>query len=139
MTTNLYIAAPFQERGNMPTLASRVEGLGYGISWKWWEVEEVGREGDQEFLETCARNDFLGVKNADLILLINSSKSEGKAVEQGVALALGKPILAVGRVGEHSNNVFHRMSNYIWVGDIETAMKVLGTVKVLEGWRANGK
>lgn len=124
--TRVYIAAPWKSRDEMPAIAEKVEGLGLEISHKWWTVEDVP-EGERslEVLRFQAYADYTGVKTADIILLINSAKSEGKAVEQGIALGDGKTIVVVGKRGEHSSNVFHYLPSYVWVETLDEALKEL--------------
>jgi hypothetical protein len=69
--------------------------------------------------------DKRGVKMADVLLLINSAKSEGKAVEQGLAIAYGIPIIAVGVRGVLSKNVFHYLDDYTWTQSVDDALKVM--------------
>lgn len=118
---NIYIAAPWKDRGPIPWIASELEDRGHKITHKWWEYEGTDQTAEShEFLRECAIHDVEGVLNADVVLLINSSKSEGKAVEQGLAIAAGKTIIGVGQNGE-SMNVFHHLDNYKWVEGIEAA------------------
>lgn len=119
----VYIAAPFVDRARMPEIAEKVEAMGHTVTRKWWEVEDLRQDPKASF--DCASLDALGVMEADLMLLINSAKSEGKAVEQGIAIANGMPIIAVGKLEEHGNNIFHYLEHYEWVPDLETALDVL--------------
>lgn len=88
---------------------------------------------DPEKMKDCAKKDVMGVFKSDIVLLINSGKSEGKAVEQGLAIALGRPIVAVGKMGEHSKNVFHWLDDYRWVPTLELAYITIDKIgRVLE-------
>ena len=130
----VYIAGPWATRGDMPDIASQVESAGHVVTHKWWETEDtpegVGADG---ILRQQALNDVNGVKQAHLVLLINSAKSEGKSLECGVAIRDNKPILAVGKRGDHSKNVFHYLDNFHWVPTVEDAVKVLNTLTWLTG------
>jgi nucleoside 2-deoxyribosyltransferase len=122
----IYIAAPWVDRELAIKLAERLEAKGHTITHKWWEFENKN-EGQHlesyleayshDYLRSCAIDDVNGVKNADKVVLLDTKKSEGKAVEQGIAIALGIPIIAVGRIGSQSMNVFHHLDNYTWVND----------------------
>lgn len=129
----LYLAAPWKDRASIAEIAGKLEAQGHSITKKWWEVEDVpeGTAKAPEVLRQQAQDDMDGVVRADLVLVINTAKSEGKATEQGIALALNKPILIVGKRGEFSANVFHYMLNYNWVETVDEALKVLGTIKWL--------
>ena len=124
----IYIAAPWRDKELMPDIATKFEQAGHQITHKWWLVEDTPEsERNFDLLQAQAGLDFCGVEAANFLILINSAKSEGKAVEQGIALGLGKSIIAIGKLGAHSKNVFHYMSNYTWVDTITDALKVLET------------
>lgn len=120
----IYVAAPWIARGDAKALATILAEAGYTITMDWWNYEgpalAVERDTEQyaEFLHMCAVKDMRGVRTADVVVLINASKSEGKAVEQGLALAYGLPIIAIGIRGEYSQNVFHYLPNYHWVNGV---------------------
>lgn len=128
----IYIASPWVERAKVPEIAKLVEAVGHEITHKWWEVEDAAEgTGADAYLRQQAEWDVNGVKTAKLVLLINSAKSEGKSLEQGIAIADQKPIIAVGKRGEFSKNVFHYLPNYLWVDTVDDALKVLTTLKWL--------
>lgn len=123
----IYLAAPWVDRELMPELAAKLEAAGHTLTWKWWETEDTS-EGERtvEALAYQALKDFRGVVECQTLVLWNSKKSEGKAVEQGVALAKNKEIIAIGKRGDGtSSNVFHYLPNYTWVGSIEEAIECL--------------
>lgn len=128
MSLHIYIAAPWVERARMPGISASIESAGHQITHKWWEVESTP-ESDLTLpiLRRQATCDVLGVQNADILLVINTSKSEGKALEQGIAVASNKPIIIVGKRGEFSKNVFHYLDNYRWVDSLDAALVVLET------------
>lgn len=116
----LYIAAPWVHRNDAREVAKLLEAEGHVITHKWWDVE--GEYDDHEKTTECAFDDYEGVYNADRLVLLDTQKSEGKAVEQGLALGFGIPIIAIGRRGEHSQNVFHHLPNYTWVETLNEAI-----------------
>lgn len=124
----LYIAGPWIERNKMPAIAKQFEDAGHRITWKWWETEDIKETEDKAHeLQMQAINDYMGVCNAERLILVNSVKSEGKAVEQGLALAQHKTIIAIGQRGVVSLNVFHYLPAYTWVDTVEEAIKCLRT------------
>lgn len=128
----IYLAAPWKDRAEMPPIAAKLSGLGHVITHDWWEAESTPEDQrTPSFLREMAELDSEGVKNSELVIVINSAKSEGKAFEQGIAVAHGKPILIVGVRGEHSANVFHYMKNYRWVPDIAAMFDTLDTISWL--------
>ncbi len=129
---NIYLAGPWVHRGDMLGIASSIESLGHSITWKWWETEEVKEgTGRDDFLKGQALSDLNGVRSADLVVVINSAKSEGKSFEQGVAIALGKPIIIVGNRGTVSANVFHYLPQFRWVETIDGMLETLKTISWL--------
>ncbi len=126
---NIYIAAPWAHRAQMPAIATKFEDAGHEITHKWWEVEDVPEDTrSEEALRDQAILDVEGVLNGEVMVLINSAKSEGKALEQGIAIASGKEIYAVGQRGEHSKNVFHYLDNYTWFNTVEDVIEVMETL-----------
>lgn len=116
----------------MPAISASVEGAGHEITHKWWDVEDTPEsERTVQILREQAVKDVLGVKNADLVLVINTAKSEGKSLEQGVAIGDNKPIVIVGKRGEFSMNVFHYLDNYRWVETVSEALEILDTIQWL--------
>ena len=122
----VYVAAPWADRVKAESIANEIRKSGHQITHEWWRFENVpeGNRND-EFHRICAIVDSYGVRDADVIVLLNSMKSEGKAVEQGIAIALGKKIIAMGKRGEHSKNVFHYMDNYVWVDSLYDVVEIL--------------
>src|SRR5215213_5765392 len=103
----IYIAGPWAHRGDMPGISEMFEKAGHEITWKWWNTPDIPEnENRNEELTKQAFNDKRGVEECQILVLINSAKSEGKAFEQGLAVAKRKPIIAVGVLGGMSQNVF---------------------------------
>src|SRR5689334_20169959 len=110
----------------MPPIAEQIEAAGHTITHRWWEVEEPANSGypsntDNEELTDHALRDFIGVVQATAVILINSAKSEGKAVETGIALAGGKPVFLVGQ----RSNIFHYIPAVYPVATVEEALEHL--------------
>ena len=124
--SKVYVAAPWKHKDKMPDIAEKVEQAGHTITHKWWLSEDApeAERGSKE-LRRQAERDVKGVKSADVVLLINSAKSEGKSLEQGIAVADRKPIIAEGKLGEFSKNVFHYLSLYTWVATVEESIDEL--------------
>lgn len=122
----IYLAAPWVDKDKMELIARTFEAKGFSITHRWWEVDP-----DTAELSAQALKDYFGVVKADILVLLNTSKSEGKAVEQGIAIAEEKPIVAIGTLNSESKNIFHHLPNYTWVGSVEEAIKVMTTGKGL--------
>ena len=125
----IYCAAPWKTKDRMPAIAGLLEANGHTLTHKWWEAEDTP-ESDRtaEILRAQAKSDVQGVLDAQVVVVINSAKSEGKATEQGIAIAHRKPIICIGKRGEHSANVFQYLPNYRWVDTIEEAVDILNTL-----------
>lgn len=123
----LYLAAPWVDKDKMEDLATQFEANGHTITHRWWDVEVTE---DLDLVQQASR-DLTGVGSCEVLVLFNTSKSEGKAIEQGYALALGIPIIAV-KGSSDSNNVFHHLPKYRWV---ETLDDVLKDLESIQWWR----
>jgi nucleoside 2-deoxyribosyltransferase len=128
MSKRVYVAAPYVARREANRVACELHNKDYEITQHWWDFEGTEQEKGAGFLKMCAELDYRGVRTADAMFLLNSAKSEGKAVEQGIAIALGIPIIAVGIRGEFSQNVFHYLPNYHWVPTVEAGFEKLKEV-----------
>lgn len=123
----LYICAPWMDRDNLPAIAAKFEAAGHEITWKWWATDDIAEGEDNHVsLREQALHDYYGVTDCDTLILLNTKKSEGKAVEQGIALANLIPIIAIGKRGDGTSmNVFHYLEDYTWVETVEEALKCL--------------
>lgn len=124
----VYLAAPWNDRAAMPERAEAFALAGFEITQRWWEKESglsnTGYTGDPTVVMNYAVEDMQGVVNADVVVVYQTGLSEGKAVEQGIALALGIPIVSVGVLGE-VKNIFHFLPDYRWVSATVEAIKVI--------------
>lgn len=129
----VYIAAPWADKALMPDIGEKFEAAGHKITHKWWDVDSTPENlpGTALILRQQAINDIQGVQNADLVVVMNTAKSEGKSFEQGIATADNKPIVIVGQRGSVSMNVFHYLDNYRWVENLSDALEVLDTIEWL--------
>lgn len=114
----LYIAAPWNNKDEARAAALLFEKAGHTITQKWWN-EPPGAD-----LDCSARADWKGVTTANVVIVLNIAKSEGKAVEQGIALQAGIPI--VGVRGRKQLNVFqHLTPEFTWLQTVEEAIEYL--------------
>ena len=126
----IYVAGPWLHRAEASDIAATLTANGYDVTMDWWNYELGEQEAEDKaaFRRMCAEKDACGVRTADAVVLLNSTKSEGKATEQGIAIALGIPIIAIGKLGELSHNVFHYLPQYHWVNDLYEAVAKLKEV-----------
>ncbi len=129
MSKRIYVAGPWVDREQAVPIAAKLEALGHTITHKWWNYEgENQQHGPPEFLRECAEHDVEGVRTADIVLVLNTSKSEGKAGEQGMAIAWGKPIVCITPDIRPSTNIFHYLPCYTHVKTVEEALEVIQNV-----------
>lgn len=136
----VYVAAPWTRKEDAKRYASALEAAGHTITKKWWEHREVPGYLDPEIpiperqeLEQQATEDIKGVLAADAFVLLNVEKSEGKAVETGVAIFASilcehgyamKPLLRLIRVGAPSN-LFHYLPYWETAETVEDVLALL--------------
>ena len=118
----VYIAAPFIHRDKAREARDYLIREGYEVTAHWLDLESDS--DDPPMLRREAQQDWHDVITANVLLLLNISKSEGKAVEQGIALQKGIPIVAIGR----PSNVFHRLPHYTWVDTLGKAIQAFPTL-----------
>lgn len=100
----VYVAAPWTHKEDAREAAALIEREGHEITEPWWDHPDTN---DPVELEDQAARDIHGVEHSDALVLLNLAKSEGKAVETGIALARHIPILLVG----DKSNVFHSLTD----------------------------
>lgn len=123
----IYVAAPWTRRTEAAAVAAQLEAAGHTITHDWWN-HECGDE-DHEQLQQHAQKDYDAVFEAKIFLLLNLEKSEGKAVETGLALAAseiyGSWIIAV---GQKYTNIFQHLEPVIWKDTIGEAFELIDEI-----------
>lgn len=119
----IYLAAPWKYRAQAKVRASQLRDHGHQIVSRWHDewAEKPDAAYDHPEQQTEAEKDVMDVKAAEVVLVLNLEKSEGKAVEQGIALARGIPIVVVGE----RTNVFHHLRQVRMVSDFDEALRWL--------------
>lgn len=105
----IYIAACFVQQPEVRVKAGELAALGHECtsSWRFEKGAGDGSEPEhEEHYRAAALCDIEDINRADLLVLLTSqvSRSGGKHVETGYALARG---LRVVLVGKRAENVFH--------------------------------
>lgn len=125
----VYVAAPWICKPEAMKAGQLIEAKGHLITENWWEHPEVFgylqdtlSQVDEDELAEQAWADVAGVINADVFFLVNLSKSEGKAVETGIALISQIPRLIL--VGKKSN-LFHYLGPWETFETVEAAVEAL--------------
>ena len=120
----IYFAGPWADRLKVEKMALELESMGHIIVQRWWEDDFP--KASPEVRQRCAQGDYDSVREADLLLVWNTVLSEGKAVEQGLAMAWEKPIICIIPEGFTSQNIFHNMlDKYTHVTSFEEAISQL--------------
>lgn len=131
----IYVAAPWAAKDDARRAAELVLTAGHEVVSSWIDEEDrdygpVGYYGDTDHrgtphgtdLAERAVQDLDDLQKAEVFLLLNTQKSEGKTVETGVAIWEGMPILAVGK----PTNVFHYLDTITWFDTVEDAIAAIG-------------
>lgn len=125
---HIYLAAPWTRKEEAKVVRDQLVAAGYIVTSRW--LDFVATPGDNYTHETMRReaeNDIADISNSDVMVVLNLEKSEGKATEQGIALARGVPVIAVGP-WEITRNVFQHLDNhFIRVDTLQDAFDVLAT------------
>lgn len=120
----LYIAGPWVRRPDVIEAAKRFEEAGHVITSRWFTHEgdandPTGASKPDEEIIQQAIEDIEDVLRAECIVVLNLQKSEGKAVETGLAIAFGKGIISVGP----RTNIFQLLGEI--VPDVDAALALL--------------
>jgi len=125
----VYVAAPWIHRDQAINAGKVLREAGYEVTSRWFTHEgdpndSTGITVELEKIQNQAIEDFQDVLAADVIVVLNIAKSEGKAVETGFALAHGIDLISVGK----RSNIFQSLGV-----EVET---LADAVAVLNQWRA---
>jgi nucleoside 2-deoxyribosyltransferase len=105
----IYLAGPWARREEVREARKAFLAAGIEVNAQWLDVPDIAQAGQtvetQEHLYDLraeAQRDLDDIAKSDAMVVMNLEKSEGKAVEQGIAIAQGLPLVVVGR----RSNVF---------------------------------
>lgn len=121
----IYVAAPWVDKNLAAAAAEYLQKAGHTITRNWWDFDSTEDGLPESFLRECAKKDVEGVVDCDVVIVMNTQKSEGKAVEQGIAIALEKPIICITYGAKPSSNIFHNLSCYQHVTSLGAAVEAL--------------
>lgn len=120
----IYIAAPWTHKHEAILAGARFTAAGHEITSNWFHhagdpTDSAGVKSNLFSIVLQAREDIADVMRADCLVVLNLAKSEGKAVETGIALANQIPIISVGP----RSNIFQTLG--VEVPDLDAAILVL--------------
>ena len=124
----VYVAAPWINKDEARAAAERLEAAGHTITKRWWEHREVpgyltdDHSNDAELTQQ-AIEDVDGVLASHVFVLLNLGKSEGKAVETGIAIMQNLPIFVIGG----KSNLFHYFPGVREVDTLDDVIAALGS------------
>ena len=106
----VYVAGPWMRKAEVIAFAKQLRKVGHEVTSRWFD--HVGDPNDPtgatvplEEIQFQARQDLEDVRRADVLIVLNLEKSEGKAAETGYAIAFGIPIISVGK----RSNIFQAL------------------------------
>ena len=102
----IYLAAPWVKRNYARAWGEKLVGAGFELTRRWWDEEAA--DDDFDTLKEHALGDLYAVCEADVVVVLNYEKSEGKAVETGAALISGIPVIVVTE-GRPRSNIFQTL------------------------------
>lgn len=124
----IYIAAPWVRRPEAIAIGQQFIDAGHELTSRWF-YHETSPGGDPNdptgstspvmAIIGQAVEDIADVRRADVLVVLNLEKSEGKAVETGIAIAAKIPVISVGR----RSNIFQALGYE--VGTPEEAITLL--------------
>lgn len=122
----IYIAAPWVRKAEAIAVGEQFKAAGHIVTSNWFHHEDTGALGDSagnsithEERKRQATVDLADVLSSDALVVLNLEKSEGKAVETGIALVAGLKVISVGP----RSNIFQSLA--IEVATVEEALALL--------------
>jgi nucleoside 2-deoxyribosyltransferase len=95
----IYLAGKWQDRKRIAQLSKDLIELGHSITWPWFIKESRNSVGS-----LCAIRDIRGVREADTCIFLFdvpiARKGKGTFSELGMAIALNKRVIVVGKHGD---------------------------------------
>jgi len=121
----VYIAAPWVRKQDAIKAGKKFEEAGFTVVSRWFDHEgnpndSTGAMSPDDDVQHQAIEDMNDVKSADYLVVLNLEKSEGKAVETGIALSYQIPFICVGP----RSNIFQILGNGMFES-VEAAIEFL--------------
>lgn len=123
----VYLAAPWVARHAAHEIAKTIRAAGHEVTSRWHDEWLNQDTSDPAVLCQEAQNDFADVIRSEVLVVWNSCKSEGKAVEQGIAICFELPVIVI---GEARTNVFQYLTGFSLVPTVEAALEEIAALDV---------
>lgn len=120
----VYVAAPWVRKAEAIAAGQRLEAEGFLVTSRWFDhngdpLDPTGLSSGRSDIRHQAREDLVDVCRSNALVVLNLEKSEGKAVETGVALITGIPVISVGT----RSNIFQSLGYE--VNTLDDAIRIL--------------
>jgi len=121
----VYVATKFEEATLAKRTMEALEVDGHSITHDWTGENSSGKEGEElrKYLLKCALADLNGVKDCDVLILLNHPHGKGMFTELGMALAFGKKVIVY--APERANNIFFSLPHCTLVQTIGEAIELV--------------
>lgn len=101
----VYVASPWVRKADAINAGKLLETSGFEVTSRWFyhegdPTDSTGIKCDAGAITVQALEDIEDVLSADILMILQLEKSEGKAVETGIVIANDIPFIVV---GERSN------------------------------------
>ena len=118
----IYVAAKFEEKELVRGVHGRLAKMGHEVTHDWTKEDLGKRTGVSaySYLREAAIHDVEGVRNAQLLFLINHPQGFGLMVELGVAIGFDIPTIVV-NPGARETPFFY-MHNIVCVDTVEEGL-----------------
>jgi hypothetical protein len=123
----VYIAAPWARKPEAIEVGKQFEAAGHIITSRWFDhpgslADSTGVTYPLETIRAQAAEDVFDVLSSEALVVLNLQKSEGKAVETGIALMAQLPVISVGP----RSHIFQTLGYE--VETVEGALEVLNSL-----------
>ncbi len=125
----VYVAGKFQNVARIKEVILWMKRLGYEVTHDWTgeDFEKQPPEQRDHYAKVCAKSDFYGATNCDVLFLVNctppgSSPTMGRWVEMGMALASGADVIIVNEGGEESPGIFAYLTGVYQFDTLDKAL-----------------
>jgi hypothetical protein len=121
----VYVATKFEQATYAKKTMEALESAGHTITHDWTGENSDGMEDDvlKQYLVRCANSDLNGVKDCDVLLLLNHQHGKGMFTELGMAIAFDKKVVVVDAWKAH--NIFFSLPHCTTVQTVGEAIELI--------------
>lgn len=106
----VYVAAPWVRKDDARRFAAKLTAIGIDVTSRWFNhkgsaTDSTGIASPIDEIRHQAHEDIADVRRADMFVVLNLERSEGKAFETAIAYSSSIPIMSVGPRG----NIFQTL------------------------------